>query len=360
MPQKLRFLGELFVSKLKDQPSYKEDIYPVILENTDLEGKVNQDASTLDHWFLRSVDEVINLSHQDRKLPLTDYAIANGAYIGSVDELNAYCFLRCANHKNQILSKHDSVPVINDGIITEEKYFSNYHCTAPSAYLDINSILYQQSKFKNFGKIHTVNKNGNTYHTIEYGTFPKMRAENSQELENALTHGQVKPTGKKYLGALQDNGVFAENLEYKYHGKLYVRVKVAQGTNLNQRHFNDKTTVVENEYVWIKVEPLTLKIMNWDEMPKLINPDGNGRAFYMDVWTEYALVGGIPFHAASYENTNNALWEYSPLRTYLNSRFMYEAFNISPEIIKANGRINNKPPIMQALMKQQDNLEMGI
>ncbi len=179
------------------------------------------------------------------------------------------------------------------------------------------------------------------YHILEIGEYPKNKVNDNLEkkLEELYNNGILKEeiysTGRWYSENGQDNlnqnYVGKHNPEFLYNNEKYVRVipNVCNGKG----KYSDKT-IAENDKnaKWVKVEPISFIIKNWENLPKDINPTGTGKETYFDLKSEEAIIGNIPFYA---ENSN-ASWEKSMIRNFLNGNntkdiikcdFINEAFN---------------------------------
>ena len=292
-------------------------IIPVELDNTDENQKFGKKSfKTKDLVFLDSDDDMNELSVEEKITTPTDYAIANGAFHwwGGVSRTgkkgtSAY-WLRSAFSKDEVYD------VLRGGLRDTDYVDRTQLGISPTLHLNLSSIISAQSELHDFGKIaHVKDTDGKViYHTIEFGKYPKTKETKSDEFENLLKEDKIFPTGKTYTGYL-DNGKFTENLEYEYNGQKYVRVKNNRFEDGN--FYSDGQKVPKDGYVWIKVEPITWIIRNWDEMPTSINPQGNGKATYIDVRTEESIMGGIPFYPNTSDN-NISFWQNSSIRGFLN------------------------------------------
>ena len=194
-----------------------------------------------------------------------------------------------------------------------------------------------------------------TYHGIHFGEQPKTYVGNklNARFEKYYQTGKLNPTGKAYTGYMDDNGDIVYHPEYEFEGDKYVRVKTKRMDNDSE--FLDGTMAPESgTYCWAKVEPILWKINNWKDLPKALNPQGNGTAQYIDVVSQEAILSGIPFYP-NYNDENCSMWQNSTVRGYLNginvnnikingnteyttlnggdftgkNNFLYEAFNIT-------------------------------
>lgn len=161
-------------------------------------------------------------------------------------------------------------------------------------------------------------------HTIKFGKYPiNVDHKNNNYLENKYENGSLQKTGKKYRG--YD--------EYIYQGQKYVRCM-------------DMTCPF-----WVKVEPITWYIRNWDDLPRSINPRGTGKAKTIEVQSVEAIIPWIPYYSA-YRGTEfvpDNTWKNSNVRGYLNGidvkspdkntnfkkdNFLKDAFDFDPSLEK--------------------------
>ncbi|MBO7526439.1 MAG: hypothetical protein J6T74_00915 [Clostridia bacterium] len=311
-------------------------IIPVKLANTDLHQISNSTFfSTEDLVYLDSYKDVYNLDKEERVVTPTDYALANGAsqcwFVDSKtgkEGTTRYWLRSGASLYSDAIYTINKNGEIYEGARVDDKSMG----ICPAMHLNVDSIISARSMSNNFGKIaHVKDTDGKViYHTIEFGEYPKTKASNSDELELLFNKNKILATGKKYIGHLEagSKDKYVENLEYEYQGQKYVRVKSNPFEEKN--FYSDGEKISPYGYVWIKVEPITWTIRNWDEMPKSINPKGNEKATYIDVRTEEAIIGGIPFYPKD-RDKYNFLWQNSSIRGFLNA--------IDVRKIKTNGFI---------------------
>ncbi len=164
------------------------------------------------------------------------------------------------------------------------------------------------------------------YHTLQLGAFPKTNQNKtlSQTLESLYNGGRLKEgltaTGRWYTenGQKEYKRDFAgkHSPEFEYNGKLYVR-QISM-PNSEETTYSDGTIAGEVGTVrWEEVEPISFVIKNWDEMPKVINPNGNGKAKYFDLRAEEAILANIPFYPDE-DDLNSTMWQNSMPRGFLN------------------------------------------
>lgn len=202
----------------------------------------------------------------------------------------------------------------------------------PALQLNLESIISTRSVSPELFKIEEVkDKKGNIiHHTIEFGEYPQHRADNKQELDVAYHNGFMQATGKEYTGYREDDGSFVKNKEFTYKGKKYVRTKVSIADD-DSEYLDGKKAKTSDKYEWVEVEPIKWIIRNWDEMPRSINPKGNGRTTSIKVRSKDALISGIPFNP-KYGKMEDTMWQNSMTRAYFNG------YDLKKEImLKGNG-----------------------
>ena len=297
-------------------------IIPVELDNTDENQKMgNRSFKTKDYVLLDSDDDIKDLNSKERQTTATDYAVMNGALLRNKDTSFTWYWLRSA------YSEYDVDNVSSDG---DRHYFKAYYthgCARPALHLNLSSIISARSASRDFGKIGVLGDK----HTIELGEYPKSHAKNEDELEKIFKNGSLTKTGKKYTGYRKDDGSFAQNEEFEYKGKRYVRVVCKKYDD--DSHFSDGKNEPETGKVsWALVEPIVWNVRNWDDLPREINPKGTGKAKYIDVQTEEGILSGLPFYPEyGDEKGRDTMWQNSPIRAFLNG------YDLHREIERGNG-----------------------
>ena len=166
------------------------------------------------------------------------------------------------------------------------------------------------------------------YHTLQIGEYIKTKEEEelSRTLETLYHGGNLKEgltaTGRWYSGNGQKedykNYAGKHSPEFEYQGKKYARVIANPDSDSRNLEYSDGTLLGEEGTVrWTRVEPISFVIKNWEEMPKSINPRGNGKATYFDLRTEEAIIGNIPFYPDEDDN-NSTMWQNSMVRGFFN------------------------------------------
>ena len=313
----------------------KKFIIPTNLSNTDEEQNTgNKKFDTKDLVFLDSIDEVeeYNESRDASKTSPTDYALANGAFHSWYD------YTITGNEGTATIWLRSAEDVYYVRVIDEKGNFSYISVDdrsltlCPALRLNLSSVISAQSASRDNFKVGAVKnaKGVELYHIIEFGEYPKTYVGDkfNKALEQAylgLGTDYIKPTGKKYTGRIDDVGNVIYHDEFEFRGERYVRVKTSCFEEGN--FYSDGTKIPDEKWAWIKVEPITWKIRNWDAMPREINPRGKGTAKYIDVRTEEAIAT-LPFYPNDIDK-DTSFWQNSTIRGYLNG------INVSK--IKTNG-----------------------
>lgn len=166
------------------------------------------------------------------------------------------------------------------------------------------------------------------YHCLQLGQRPKTKVneELGKRLESLYHGGRLQEgicaTGRWYTdnGQKEDYKDFAgvHSPEFEYGGEKYTREIAYPDSDSTDRAFSDGTEIGQAGIVrWFKVEPVSWIIRNWDEMPKSINPKGNGKAKYFDLISEEILTGNMPFYPNE-DDLNSTMWQNSTIRGFFN------------------------------------------
>lgn len=164
------------------------------------------------------------------------------------------------------------------------------------------------------------------YHTLHIGEYlgNKVNEELSNTLELLYNRGNLNQdliaTGLLYTGNGQKEdykdfaGKYSPQFEYK--GKRYARV-ISNPYNDNIEYSDGTNSGNTGTVRWVIVDPISFVIRNWDEMPKSINPKGNGKAKYFDLRAEEAIIANIPFYPNE-DDENSTMWQNSTIRGFFN------------------------------------------
>ncbi len=298
----------------------------------DLEGYVYM---TKDKIFFNTLEDVNDKLISENFSFVTDYAVMNGAPLfknkhGTKN--STLYFLRSAHFD-------DSVKVVN-AFMNAYSLISNVHSNCkeigvrPSLHLNISSYISAIRESRDFSKIELQNTKfmKDELYTLTLGELPKTYVGEKLNfiLESDFNSHTIKPTGKTWNGYQNNDGTFVQNEEFEYNGSRYARVKTLNNFDGNSK-YSDGTKAPENgTYKWCKIEPITWKIKNWNDLPKEINPNGSGKAGYIDVQTEDCVISGIPFS----KDGKTSLWKDCSIRKYLNNEFLAQVFNIEIEKVE--------------------------
>ena len=308
----------------------KDFIVRTRLDNTDENQKTGNSAfDTQDFVFFETYDEVKGIDSDKCYVYASDYAVMNGAFLGGErkgpkDRQSTWYWLRSASSKSSVYSVED------DGSLSTYSADEKSAGLCPALHLNLSSVISARSASRDFKIESFKDKSGKIlYYTIEFGSYPQDKAKNSGELERLFNAHKLTPTGKTYTGYMKEDGSFQQNQEFEYGGKKYVRVISKKYDNDSE--YKDKTKAPEDGTpMWAEVQPIKWKIKNWDELPRSINPIGNGTAKTIYVKSEEGIMSGIPFYP-EYGETEHTMWQNSPLRAIFNGYDLHE------ELSKGNG-----------------------
>ena len=322
----------------KDLRSY---IVPVRIENTNEFGKIEDGYATTDLIYIENAEEY-TAHHKDwTQEDITDYSLMNGG----VPEL----WLRSTASYPYIDTTSYSEVYGDDSSRTEYSIMPCLYFKIPKETEDIN--LYKEIDGKDGER-----------HLLNIGEYPrdKVNQELSEKLENLYHGGKlrkgIEATGRWYSvnggGSEQLTYLEKHNPEFEYEGNRYVRV--VQNAYNDSIEYSDGTKTGKNEIArWVKVEPISFEILNWDSLPKRINPNGSGKENCFKLKASKGIVSSIPFlQHGNNLNLSKSFWEHSTIRGFLNGTgvrdiysnfggdfskecsFLDEAFDLSREPIK--------------------------
>ena len=336
----------------------RKRIIPSTIENTDeSQNTGNTNFNTTDLIYLDSYDEQYDGKKKDMEIRIsaTDYAEMNNVFTPTYIPYTTRTGKQTTGAWLRSAYKYGVDYVGDDGDCNN--MYTHYRSMGicPSLHYQLPSDISKRSalrflkKKKNkkeskepeqFDIREVKDAKGKTiYHTLQIGEYAKTKVNEDLSiiLESLYHRGKIKEgivcTGRWYSsnGQKENHKNYAgkHSPEFEYQGQRYVRV-VSYPYDERNRYSDGIQTGKVGTIRWAKVEPISFVIKNWNEMPKSINPRGNGRAKYFDLRAEEAITSNIPFYPD--ENDKNCkLWQNSSIRGFLNG--------IDVRNIQSNGNI---------------------
>ena len=335
----------------------RSKIIPTTIENTDeSQNTGNKKFNTTDLIYLDSYDEQYDGKKTDmeRRISATDYAQMNNAYIYDgyttrTGRQTTLAWLRSAFNSYYVHYVH------GDGYWNNTYAFSRNAGLCPSLHYHLPSDISARSalrflkgqknrdeneELEQFDIREVKDTEGKIiYHTLQIGEYVKTKVDEdlSRTLESLYHGGKIQEgilcTGRWYSGNGQKESykdyAGKHSPEFEYQGQRYVRV-VSYPNGEGDRYSDGTPSGKVGTIRWAKVEPISFVIKNWDEMPKSINPKGNGRAKYFDLRAEEAITSNIPFYPDE-DDQNSTMWQNSSVRGFFNG--------IDVRNIQSNGNI---------------------
>ena len=290
------------------------------------------------------------LPYRDGKITCgeaTDFALLNGAsnFYGTFNwsrtaEFN-YHFNYSTGNITQISSIKRSKP-------QNEKPYTSHIGTSPYIHLNVQKVVeYLKEKGEDSPTIHDIN--GDSRYIL-FGEYPQTLASRHEMvwLESLFSkmhiaeisgttyqpkdkEDEIIETGKNYLLSVEyddDRKVVGvrKGQEILFQNEKYVKVLrrnfhlsshevLSNGKAIKDSVIHKKT--LSDIFFFVKVLPIKWKILNWEALPKEINPLGKGTAKYIECMTEKTIIGELPFHPIV-NDERNALFQNSTVRAYLN------------------------------------------
>lgn len=306
----------------------------------------NAKFDTKDKVFLLSKSEYQNYVNMDNRLfPIcskaTDYAILSGINVGQENYTSFYLRTKSSNTHSSVLNpnlEQDLVETFNFTYFNSNKVYLNYIGVRPSLYLDTNSVFGAIQTYPNskFFKINEKNVGETNYHTITFGEFPKTVVSDKKLISKIDKQG--KELNKVYFSNIDFTGAFINSRVKEFNGERYAIIKGNPWGN--SLKLSNGKKVENNAIYYVKVEPISWCIINWNNLPKTINVKGSGKEKEMLLISEDTLFP-MPFYSQCFSNfaptpKNLALWQNSTIRGYLNG--------ISVNTITTNGNVAYTAP----------------
>lgn len=321
-------------------------IKPVKLQNSSLQADKSANFITEDLIFIDSYEDIEKMSKFKyiKKAYPTDYGILNTIY----DDGACY-WLRSFSKE---APKRADIVAGSGGFTYGDLLLDNISIV-PRMHLDASKIISAKAHLPSLFKLSTVTHRKQTFHTIEFGEYPQsfVGMDKNLELEGMFSSGSLVATGKKYIGRVDPTRKIIYHNEYSFQGQKYVRVKKFAHAYSDLKINNGITVPARQDVLWVKVEPIVWRILNWERLPKRLNINGTGEDDFIDVRTEHAVIGSIPFHLTD-SGDYCYLWQNSTIRGYLNGINVNNITSNGNPIYGANGGgdFTNLNFISEALM----------
>lgn len=256
---------------MQERRDLRKFIIPTTIENSDLNGKIgNPEFNTTDLIYIQSYSEVESIPKEHR--------IKNRIYDNLFDKNDGILYLRTINWSNRV----DSVDAKGNIIGTP----------ASNTYSWIRPVLrFDASLDREEYKIQPVKDEEDKilYYTLHMGEYlnSELCAEENEKLDGLYNDGNLKEgllsTGRwTTQNATASQGYFTRKHipHFEYNNSVFARVVGEEYYTVN----------------WLKVEPVSWKILNWDDLPKHINPNGNEKCKYFELESESEIKLNIPFY----------------------------------------------------------------
>ncbi len=301
---------------VKDWTKY---LKKVRLTNTNENGNdADNRYNTTDFVYLPSLDDVRDIPSESRITSLTDFALANYAWqAGSARDyqgrLAGAGWLRSGYSRNSVRSLNV------DGSLDSSSAKYRNDGAAPVFVLDLPSEISARSAQRELGEIEEIlGPDGEKRHLLSLGEYPQLVSsqEEAAVLEKLYNNGNLQAglecTGRLYTtnGRQEYNEDFLskQNPEFVYNGQKYVRAVV---WNSADNKFSDNSTVPRTgNTIWLKVEPLKLRIENWKELERGTKT--------LKLQCDQMILAGLPFYP-DWGHENCSMWQNSLWRAFLNS-----------------------------------------
>lgn len=179
--------------------------------------------------------------------------------------------------------------------------------------------------------------NGEPRIVFEYLKYPRRKLSEDtcatlSELKDRDSY-RINGTSIHYFGHTNSKDKMICNRVYIVDGQRYVYVQNDNKGGSPTTKFSDGTRVSEPKDAWFAVSPIEWKIVNWDNLPKYINPNGDGSETFLRLVPSGAMFGVLPFGKKRGQK-NDEYYQNSFPRAYLND------YNIHSEIENGNGLIS--------------------
>ena len=287
---------------------------------------VDSDGSKIeDLIYIDSEADVEKIDSNERIVYPTDYAIMNFAWL--VDEKTGPEKRRACRLWIRPTNTEDGDAIGVDELWHVAGPVGDIDANAirPNMRLNIQKFISARNMMSDVLRIDEYKVDGQVkYHTIDLGEYPKRYFSDGYILDDAERWEILPKTGKKYMGCFapprydkdpRHNVKPTINDEYIIDNQKFVHV--IHRRRFNYCEFLCGIKMPHNNDVWARVEPITWRIKNWDDLPKEINPEGSGEAQAIEIQTLEAINCGIPYYPMA-RFKDGVGWDDSIVRGYLN------------------------------------------
>jgi len=297
--------------------------------NYDLNGFERNNLETHDKVFIDSVRDADVLTIGNRLVFPTAYAILNGAHVEENYTTRQGGLVGTAPLRSTY-SDFDNISSIFQVSATGTVTVGlnpNADWTTIAPRISVHAEDFENLR-SDYPHLFKVQKQPRGSYTVTFGEFPQSAVSNVENnlLERIFESGKIKKTGKKYIGKYSQSAGLITYPEYEFEGRRYVRIK---------SEYDDRSIVIDGKIqkiekdknYWVAVEPIKWRVLNWDNLPKYINPLGSEEDLYLEMKADSGLLSGVPYHPS--DESGNCLWQNSTVRGILNG--------INVNNIKKNG-----------------------
>lgn len=202
----------------------------------------------------------------------------------------------------------------------------------PIMHLDIDKYLQLKKDYNISTSINLIGEKfkKDAHHVLYLGSYPQsyVGKELNEKLEDLYKSSNLTQTGKQYLYRTKyDENTkkmnFTFNNEFVYNGERYVRTRVEEKDLV----LNDLTNF-NDDFAWVKVEPIEWEILNYNHLPNSLNSNGDGSDSQMIIRSEKLFCGGLPFFP-SHKEMFCSTWQNSTVRAYLNGLNMENIWTVN-------------------------------
>jgi len=270
-----------------------------------------------------SLESSIDYSYRNRdsfKGGATDFAIYTGAstLMDSNGVLKGPFYLRTASPVNNLQVKYIAADgTFGGGVFVD----NNVLGIRPQISIDVNKYIQCPPNNKLGMKMFAINSERVLY----FGKYPRNLFYDQDKLDTLFNEGNLDATGTTYMGRYESskNSIVCHPEYIDQYGNRYVRFPVFESMYNNNgsiKLFTNGQRLQDyagRDYLWFNVGEIGWVIKNWENLPKEINPQGDGTAKTIDMYSLEILRSGIPFYPYIEDDCCHA-WQNSTIRGYLN------------------------------------------